>query len=129
MTIVEAIKSGYANYANFSGRSARSAYWWWALFQIVVAIAIAMVEGGGSGAMGGGSASFAYNPGIVGLIWSLGNLIPGIAVSVRRMHDLDKSGWMLLIALIPLIGGLLLLYWFCQRGTAGDNRFGQDPTV
>lgn len=124
MNMIEAIKSGYSNYANFSGRSVRSAYWWWALFQIVVSVAISLVEGGGTAAVGDGMASMAYNPGIVGLIWSLANLIPGVAVSVRRMHDLDKSGWLLLIVLIPLIGALVLLYWFCQRGTEGDNQYG-----
>lgn len=124
MNMIEAIKSGYSNYANFSGRSVRSAYWWWALFQIVVSVAISLVEGGGTAAVGDGMASMAYNPGIVGLIWSLANLIPGVAVSVRRMHDLDKSGWLLLIVLIPVIGALVLLYWFCQRGTEGDNQYG-----
>ena len=127
MTIVEAVKSGYANYANFSGRSSRSAYWWWALVQVVVSVVIAQVEGGGTSSIGGGMASFAYNPGIVGLIWALANLIPGIAVSVRRLHDLNRSGWALLLALIPLIGALVLIYWFCQRGTVGDNMYGPDP--
>ena len=128
MTFIEAVKSGYANYVNFSGRSTRSAYWWWTLFQIIVAIVIAMVEGGGTSSVGNGSASFAYNPGIIGLIWSLANLIPGLAVSVRRLHDLGKSGWNLLFALIPLIGAILLIYWFCQRGTVGANSYGDDQT-
>ena len=74
MNMIEAIKSGYSNYANFSGRSVRSAYWWWALFQIVVSVAISLVEGGGTAAVGDGMASMAYNPGIVGLIWSLARL-------------------------------------------------------
>lgn len=128
MTIIESVKSGYANYVNFSGRSTRSAYWWWALFQIIVAVVIATVEGGGTSAVGDGAASFAYNPGIIGLIWSLANLIPGLAVSVRRLHDLDKSGWNLLFAFIPLIGAILLIYWFCKRGTVGDNSYGPDQT-
>ena len=126
MTMIEAIKSGYFNYANFSGRSTRSAYWWWALFQIAVTVAIALLEGGGTSVVGDGSASFTYNAGIFGLIWSLGNLLPSLAVGIRRLHDLDRSGWWLVLALIPLIGTLILLYWFCQRGTAGDNRFGAE---
>lgn len=55
------------------------------------------------------------------------NPLPGIAVSVRRLHDLDRSGWWLLIALVPLIGAIVLLAWFCSRGIGGANRFGPDP--
>ena len=54
-------------------------------------------------------------------------LLPGIAVSVRRLHDRDKSGWWLLIGFIPLIGGILLLVWMVMEGDRGDNRFGPDP--
>ncbi|MES2434594.1 MAG: DUF805 domain-containing protein [Pseudomonadota bacterium] len=127
MNFVEAVKSGYANYVNFSGRSQRSAYWWWALFQVGVGLAIALIEGGGSFSSGGGAMQFAVVGGTFSMIWSLINLLPGIAVSVRRLHDLDKSGWWLLIALIPLVGAIILLVWFCSRGTGGSNRFGADP--
>jgi uncharacterized membrane protein YhaH (DUF805 family) len=127
MNFVEAVKSGYANYVNFSGRSQRSAYWWWMLFQIVVALVIALLEGGGSFSRGAGSMEFAVVGGLFSTIWSLANIVPGIAVSVRRLHDLDKSGWWLLIGLIPLVGAIILLVWFCSRGTGGANRFGAGP--
>ncbi|WP_426031774.1 DUF805 domain-containing protein [Cypionkella sp. TWP1-2-1b2] len=127
MNFVEAVKSGYANYVNFSGRAQRSAYWWWVLFQVGVGLAIALIEGGGSFSRGAGSMQFAVVGGTFSMIWSLINLLPGLAVAVRRLHDLDKSGWWLLIGLIPLVGAIILLVWFCSRGTGGANRFGADP--
>jgi uncharacterized membrane protein YhaH (DUF805 family) len=60
---------------------------------------------------------------IVGLLL----LLPSLAVSVRRLHDLDASGWWILIGFIPLIGAVILVVWFCMRGTSGTNRFGSDP--
>lgn len=127
MTFIESIKTVYSKFANFSDRASRSEYWWFALFNFAVSIIIMLVEGGGYSSVGDGAASIGYNPGPVGIVWSLINLIPGIAVSVRRLHDLDKSGWWLLISLIPLIGLIVLLVWFASRGTAGGNRFGDDP--
>ena len=127
MNFVEAVKSAYANYANFSGRAQRSAYWWWALFNAVVAVVIALLEGGGSYSAGDGSMQFAVVGGLFSIIWMLINLLPGVALAVRRLHDVDKSGWWLFIALIPLVGAIILLVWFCTRGTVGSNRFGADP--
>jgi uncharacterized membrane protein YhaH (DUF805 family) len=54
-------------------------------------------------------------------------LLPGIAVSIRRLHDTDRSGWWLLIVLVPLVGAILLIVWYCTEGTRGPNRFGADP--
>lgn len=65
--------------------------------------------------------------GLFSLVYSVAVLIPSVAVGVRRLHDLDRSGWWLLIMLIPLLGTLLLLIYFCLRGTVGPNRFGPDP--
>jgi uncharacterized membrane protein YhaH (DUF805 family) len=126
MNFVEAVKSGYQNYVNFSGRSSRSAFWWWALFQVIVSIVIGSVEGGGQASMGDGM-MMSYNAGPIAMIWSLANLLPGLAVSVRRMHDIDKSGWWVLINLIPLVGWIIYIVWACQKGTSGQNRFGADP--
>jgi uncharacterized membrane protein YhaH (DUF805 family) len=60
-------------------------------------------------------------------VYALWAIIPGLAVTVRRLHDLDKSGWHLLIGLIPLVGGIILLIWYCTEGTRGPNRYGPDP--
>ncbi|GHU04863.1 membrane protein [Alphaproteobacteria bacterium] len=101
-------------YMDFNGRAQRSEYWFYSLFAVIVSV----VTSGIDAALG----TFFVN-----LIASLALLLPGLGVSVRRLHDLEKSGWWLLIALIPVIGALLLLYWCIQRGTVGPNRFGDDP--
>lgn len=132
MNFTEAVKSVYSKYATFDGRAARSEYWWFALFSLIAAIVIMVVEnalGMGRGMMhaGNGGFSASYNGGILSIIWSLGNILPSLAVGVRRLHDTDRSGWWLLIVLIPLIGAIVLLVFFCSRGTTGPNRFGGDP--
>ncbi len=127
MNIVEAVTSGYRNYVNFSGRSQRSALWWWVLFQLIVGVIIAFVEGGGHSSMAGGMYSGMYQAGPIALIWDLVNFLPGLALAIRRLHDIDRSGWWVLIVLIPLIGAIILIVWDCTKGTAGDNRFGPDP--
>lgn len=122
MNMTEAVKSVLNKYATFTGRSARSEYWWWVLFTIIVSVVLGFVD----------FLLFGFRMGqvgILGAIYSLATLIPSIAVGVRRLHDLAKSGWWLLIIFIPLIGVLVLLYWFVQRGTVGPNEFGNDQTT
>ena len=102
-------------YANFSGRAMRSEYWWYTLFAIIVSVVLSVVD-------------MMLGTQLLQPIFALATLLPGIGVCVRRLHDLDKSGWWLLILLIPLIGALVMLYWFCQPGTPGDNQFGP-PTA
>ena len=114
MGFMEAVKSVYGRYVDFQGRSPRSEYWWFYLFFIIVYVV----------SIGLTAAVPIF--GIVFLIFVLGSLLPMIAVSIRRLHDLDKSGWFLLLSFIPIVG-LILLYWFCLKGTDGDNQFGPDP--
>ena len=106
-------------YINFSDRAARSEYWWFALFCWGVAIALSILD------------NLIFNDasgyGIFSTIWGLAIVVPSIGVGVRRLHDLDKSGWWLLLSCIPVIGFLILVFWFIQQGTAGQNRFGADP--
>ena len=123
MTFGEAISNGFSNYTNFRDRTPRSGFWWWFLFTQIVNI-VAQVLMGVFAAMGQTAALIGA---IIVLVVILGLLIPGIAVSVRRLHDLDKSGWWLLICLIPLVGAIILIVWFCTKGTEGPNRFGTDP--
>lgn len=118
-------------YADFNGRSCRKEYWMFYLFVILIYVAL-IIFGGliGAGASSAGNSSamgiFGGIFGILLMIFVLGILIPSVAVGVRRLHDIDKSGWFYLIALIPF-GSIVLLVWFCQRGTEGPNRFGDDP--
>lgn len=108
-------------YATFSGRACRQEFWLFVLFLFVVAvffnIALALL---------GMDTAFSILMAIY-LIFILGTLIPTFAVYVRRLHDTDHSAWWLLVGFIPLIGVVVLLYFFVSKGTAGDNQFGSDP--
>lgn len=114
----------FKKYATFSGRARRSEYWLFYLLFLIVYI----VAAGIGGAMVGGAADPAKSPGMaLPLIVLLIFLLPLLAVGARRLHDIDKSGWWQLISLIPLLGALLLIFWYCKSGTPGPNRFGDDP--
>jgi uncharacterized membrane protein YhaH (DUF805 family) len=108
MSFVEAVKSCFHNYATFDGRAPRSEYWFFHLFGFLATLAGLLT-------------------GFLFLVIVVGLLAPSLAVNVRRLHDIGKSGWFLFIVCIPLIGAFILLIWHCQRGTPGDNRFGPDP--
>ncbi|MBI1172030.1 DUF805 domain-containing protein [bacterium] len=127
MNFVEAVQAGYRNYVTFSGRASRSELWWWVLFQIVMNIVIAAIFGGGHMAMGEGAMRMHYEGGLVANLWALANFLPGLSVGIRRLHDVDKSGWWTLIALVPVVGIIVLIVWYCTQGTPGSNRFGPAP--
>jgi uncharacterized membrane protein YhaH (DUF805 family) len=118
MSFTQAIANGFQNYVNFSGRAARSEFWYWFLFAVLVSIVAGIID-----AVLFSSSGLSPVSGLIGLAL----ILPGLAVSVRRLHDLDRSGWWILLGLIPLIGGIILLVWDCMRGTIGPNRFGPDP--
>lgn len=114
-------------YADFSGRSRRKEYWMFVL-GLLILYAIVAVPFALMGAPGDG------NPGLFGgigglliVVVALGLFIPSLAVQVRRFHDQDKSGWFVLLSLIPFVGGLIVLVFMCLEGTRGPNRFGADP--
>jgi uncharacterized membrane protein YhaH (DUF805 family) len=119
MNFQQAVQSGFSNYANFRGRACRSEFWWWQLFLLLGGIVAALLDlFANSNVLGGEPlASLFY----------LATIIPGLAVSVRRLHDTDSSGWWILLGLIPLVGMIVLIVWWCQRGSKGYNRFGADP--
>jgi uncharacterized membrane protein YhaH (DUF805 family) len=117
VNFAEAIQSGVRNYIGFSGRAARSEFWFWFLFAVLVSIATQFLDG----------FLFDQQFGLLSGIAALALFLPGLAVSVRRLHDRDKSGWFILLYFIPLIGFIILLIWYCTRGTVGPNRFGPDP--
>ena len=102
------------NYADFSGRARRQEFWMFFLFQII-ATAVAM---GIDGAIG--------MPAMTAVV-GLGLLIPAISVTVRRLHDTDRSGWWILVGLVPFIGGIALFVFYVLEGTPGPNRFGPNP--
>jgi uncharacterized membrane protein YhaH (DUF805 family) len=114
---LEALKK----YAVFSGRSRRKEYWYFVLFNIIVSIVLVGID-----ALLG-TFSSASNIGLLSGIYSLAVLIPTLAVTVRRLHDIDRSGWWILIGLVPLIGAIVLLVFALLEGTPGSNRYGSNP--
>ena len=108
-------------YAVFSGRARRKEYWFFVLFNIIISIVLAVIDGVT------GSFSPEAGMGLLGGIYTLAVLIPGIAVSVRRLHDTERSGGWLLIALVPLIGAIVLLVFMVQDSKPGQNQYGANP--
>jgi uncharacterized membrane protein YhaH (DUF805 family) len=117
----------YKRYTDFSGRSRRKEYWMFGLMVAVVTLLIDGVFGGTYSMLAGFRTMPSVTGSLLGAIFTLGSVIPSLAVTVRRLHDTDRSGWWLLIALVPVLGGLLLLWFMVSDGTAGPNRFGEDP--
>ena len=108
-------------YAVFSGRARRKEYWFFFLFNIIASIVLTVID------VTVGSFSATSGVGLLSGIYGLAVIIPSIAVGVRRLHDIDRTGWWLLIAFVPLIGVIVLLVFALLPGTAGDNQYGPDP--
>ena len=112
------------NYANFNGRARRSEYWYYTLMNIILIIGLqVLIFLAAMSQLGVVSMIL----GAVYLIYALGTLVPSLAVAVRRLHDVGKSGWFILISLIPLIGGIWLLVLMCTDSMPGENEFGPNP--
>ena len=114
MSFTDAIRDGFSKYVTFSGRSSRSAYWWWYLFGILVLVVSLAIDY----ALGAG--------GILYVLVALAMLLPNLAVLVRRLHDAGHSGWWVLIGLLPLIGAIVLLV-FTLQGSDQPNHWGNGP--
>lgn len=128
MTFAEAVRACLSNYVTFSGRARRAEYWYFVLFALLVQIAAAILDGGiWSARLGmGGGMMWGGNGPIQGLV-SLALFLPQLAVGVRRLHDTGRSGWWLLIALVPMVGLIVLLVFMVLPGEAGANDYGPDP--
>ncbi len=113
MSFSEAVKSGFDHYAKFDGRASRPAFWWWFLFGILVGVAASILDA----IIFGGSS-------VLTILVSLGLILPNLSVAIRRLHDTDRSGWWVLIGLIPIIGLIVLLIFYLQKSDAGDNSYG-----
>jgi uncharacterized membrane protein YhaH (DUF805 family) len=122
----------YRRYFEFGGRSRRREYWMFFLFTLLVNAVLEAVFGTRTGGVGPNGANFAVSikggtGGLISGLFALGSFIPSLAVSIRRLHDQDRGGWMLLLVLIPFLGWFALLVLMCLEGTRGPNRFGSDP--
>ena len=124
MNFGQAIASGFSNYLNFFGRASRLEYWFWVLFAIIGAITTNILD----------AALFIYHNGVSPLNSPLSNIftviafLPSLAVATRRLHDVDRSHWWMLLVLTG-IGIIALLYWQTQKGTPNHNRFGPNPST
>jgi uncharacterized membrane protein YhaH (DUF805 family) len=106
----------FSKYATFQGRAPRAEFWWFYLMQMIVNVVLTGLEAST------GTGTFS----IISGLFSLAILIPNLAVSARRLHDIGRSGWWLLLAFLPIIGWIILLVWDCTKGTSGANRFGPE---
>ena len=106
----------FKNYANFSGRSSRSAYWFWILWSVIVTLSIEILRAGI------GEAGIVY---IIDFVWSLGILVPTVALAARRLHDVGRSGWWQLIA-FTIIGIIPLFIWNVRVGDSETNKYGDN---
>lgn len=112
----------FKKYAVFSGRARRKEYWFFVLFNMIAAFLLGFIDG-----FAGMLLSAEAGIGVLSTIYLLVAFIPGLAVSVRRLHDTNRSGWWLLISLIPIIGSIILLVFLVQDSDSGPNQYGPNP--
>lgn len=102
-------------YAVFTGRARRKEYWMFFLFNVIISFVIGFIDG------------FIGTAGILAIVYALGTLLPGIGVAIRRLHDTDRSGWWLLISLVPIVGFIVLLVFLVSDSQPGENKYGPNP--
>ncbi|WP_345435094.1 DUF805 domain-containing protein [Actinoallomurus vinaceus] len=105
------------NYAGFDGRARRTEYWMFVLFNVIITVVLDLI----------GMAVRLVS--ILGFVYGLAVLIPSLAVGVRRLHDTGRSGWWLLIGIIPIVGTIILIVFMATPGDRGDNAYGPDPKL
>ena len=102
------------NYVNFEGRATRAEFWWFFLFNFVIGLILGVLGKVGA---------------ILSGIWSLGILLPQLGLGARRLHDINKSGWYLLLSFIPVVGAIILIIWWATEGDPTENQYGPVPTT
>ncbi len=106
------------NYCNFSGRASRSEFWWFALFNFILSAVISIV--------------FCWSQNTMNVVTGLVNLallLPSLGLAVRRLHDIGKSGWWIFISLIPIVGWIILIIWYCKDSQMETNEYGPVPNM
>jgi uncharacterized membrane protein YhaH (DUF805 family) len=121
MNFKQAVCSAFSRYADFSGRASRSEYWYFCLFIVIASVVLQTWSRMGDNP-----------PNLIALtllfVFSLAILLPCYSISARRLHDIDRAGWWVLLSFVPIVG-LIVFVWACQRGTLGTNRFGDEPVA
>ena len=119
VTFKEAVVSALQqNYCNFSGRASRSEFWWFALFNFILSAVISIV--------------FCWSQNTMNIVTGIVNLallLPSLGLAVRRLHDIGKSGWWIFISIIPIIGWILLIVWYCKDSQMETNEYGPVPNM
>ena len=105
------------NYAVFGGRARRKEYWMFLLFNIIISITLGVIEG------------IVGSYGIIAMLYSLAIMIPAVSVTVRRLHDIGRKGWWILITLVPILGAIVLLVFLVQDSNPGENQYGANPKI
>ena len=116
----QAINLGFKNYFKFSGRATRAENWWWVLFTVLAGIVLAVVDTL-TGTMG-----MLVGMWVVQMV-ELAVLVPSLALGARRLHDINRTGWWLLLLFVLVIGWIVLIVWAIKRGDEGPNKYGPDP--
>ena len=111
MDFKTAVITCLTKYVDFTGRASKAEFWWFFLFQIVVSVVLSMVLS------------------LIGTLASLALLLPGLGAGVRRLHDIGKSGWWILVGLIPIVGWLIAIYWAIQPSQPDSNNWGAPPAI
>ena len=119
VTFEQAVRSAIQqHYCDFSGRASRSQYWWYVLFTVILS---AILQAFG-----------VFSPKVASVLVGIINLalfLPGLGLAVRRLHDINKSGWFILLAFIPVVGAIILIIWFCKESEMQPNQYGPVPNV
>lgn len=118
MDFTAAVKTCFSKYAIFAGRARRSEYWWWILFTVLLSVAVTLL---------GALLPISGSSVVLKFIMNVALFLPSLAVGIRRLHDIGKSGWWILLFVIPVIGVIILLIWFCRDSDAGENAYGARP--
>ncbi|HCL67400.1 MAG TPA: DUF805 domain-containing protein [Rhizobium sp.] len=117
MTFQESVSTVLSKYMDFNGRAARPEFWWFALFSFLVNIVASVID------------EIIFGVGILDTLSALALLLPSLAVGARRLHDIDRSAWWLLLVLVPIVGWIVLIYFNVQPGQQGENQYGQPPVA
>ena len=116
MTFTEAVTTCARKYVDFNGRATRSEFWYWMLFVFLAGMILQAIDVWVLAAN--------FGSGILNWLFTLAVVLPNLAAMARRLHDTNRTGWWLLIILVPIIGVILLIVWWIRPGTEGENRFG-----